>query len=408
MARDLFTNGFHKVDFGERADLYVINTCSVTDNAERKCRKVVRQALRSSPDAFIAVMGCYAQLRPREISRIPGVDIVVGADEKFNLPASLDDLNKRSIPQYHSCDIEQVNTFFPAYSVGERTRAFLKVQDGCDYNCSYCIIPEARGRSRSGTVLQVMVQARRLAQTGVREIVLTGVNTGDFGTWNGESLLDLIQSLDTIDGIDRFRISSIESNLLSDAIIDFVARSERFVPHFHIPLQSGSNRVLSAMRRRYHADLYREKVATVKERIPDCCIGVDVIVGFPSESERDFLKTYELLSQADISYLHVFTYSERPNTDALKVSPVVPQKERSRRSKILHTLSSQKKESFYDDHRGRTMPVLFEKYDAGILSGMTDNYIRVETVGEERMINEIRKVHLLEQKRGFLRGELAN
>lgn len=408
VARDLLTRGFRKVDFGERADLYVINTCSVTENAERKCRKVVRQARRASPDAFIAVMGCYAQLRPQEISSIPGVDVVVGADEKFNLPARLGNLEKRSIAQSHSCDIDQVHTFFPSYSAHERTRAFLKVQDGCDYNCSYCTIPDARGKSRSGSVFAVMEQARWLAQTGVREIVLTGVNIGDFGAGSNESLLDLIQSLDKIDSIDRVRISSIEPNLLTDAIIHFVARSERFVPHFHIPLQSGSNRILSAMRRRYRADLYRKKVATIREHLPDCCIGVDVIVGFPGETEADFLETYELLLEADISYLHVFTYSERPDTKALEISPIVSKEDRAGRSRILHTLSRQKRESFYERHCGRTMPILFEEYHNGILSGMTENYIRVKTAGERRMINEIENVHVLEQRRDYLMGELTN
>lgn len=408
MARDLFTRGFRKVDFGERADLYVINSCSVTENAERKCRKVVRQARRTSPDAFIAVMGCYAQLRPQEISRIPGVDVVVGADDKFDLPASLGDLEKRSVAHYHSCDIEQVNTFSPSYSVNERTRAFLKVQDGCDYNCSYCTIPSARGKSRSGSVRSVTKQAQWLGQNGVREIVLTGVNIGDFGAGKNESLLDLIQSLDMIDAVDRFRISSIEPNLLTDAIIDFVARSAKLVPHFHIPLQSGSNRILSAMRRRYRADLYREKVATIRECMPDCCIGVDVIVGFPGETENDFLETYEFLLEVDISYLHVFAFSERPDTDALLISPVVPKKERSRRSELLHTLSRQKRESFYMNHCGRTMPVLFEEYDNGILSGMTENYIRVKTTGERTMINEIKAVHLSQLMEGYLMGDLTN
>ncbi|MFQ6674227.1 MAG: tRNA (N(6)-L-threonylcarbamoyladenosine(37)-C(2))-methylthiotransferase MtaB, partial [Fidelibacterota bacterium] len=323
LARDLRRGGFRTVDFSQHADLYVINTCSVTENAHRKCRKIIRQALRRSPDARVAVVGCYAQLQPEEIAAIPGVSLVLGAGEKFNLVNHVGNLEPASPGKIYSCDISHVDVFFPSHSVGDRTRAFLKVQDGCNYACSYCTIPLARGASRSDSVGRVVARAEEIASRGAREIVLTGVNIGDFGRRNGETFFDLIRQMDNLEGNHRIRISSIEPNLLSDDIIRFVARSKRFVPHFHIPLQSGSNTVLTLMRRRYRRELYADRVKAIKRLMPDCCIGADVIAGFPGEGREEFLDSYAFVSELDISYLHVFTYPERPSTAALKIAGVV-------------------------------------------------------------------------------------
>ena len=406
LARDLYQNGFERVDFSKMADLYVINTCSVTENADRKCRKIIRQALRQSPHAFVAVTGCYAQLKPEEIAKIPGVDIVLGASEKFDLVNHVNSLEKRGKGHYTGCDIEHASSFFPSYSIGERTRSFLKVQDGCDYSCSFCTIPLARGASRSDSVGNTVEMAKKIARKGVREIVLTGVNIGDFGSTTGESLLQLIQELDEVDGFDRIRISSIEPNLLTDEIISFVSQSKNFVPHFHVPLQSGSNKVLSLMRRRYRRELYHDRVHYIKTIMPDCSIGADVIVGFPGETEEDFLESFEFISGLDVSYLHVFTYSERADTAALAIRAVVPTQERTRRSKMMHSLSDRKRECFYDQNLGRSLPVLFETRHNGVLVGLTENYVRVRTLGSENLLNDIRDVTLRSNHGKYVEGEL--
>ncbi len=392
IGRQLRDAGFQKVDFKDPADVYVINTCSVTDQADATCRNIVRQALRSNPDGFVAVIGCYAQLKPEEIAQIPGVDIVLGANEKFNLPAYLHDLAKRPEAGVHSCEVMQVREFVSSYSAGDRTRTFLKVQDGCDYHCAFCTIPLARGRSRSESIAKTMIAAHEAVATGVKEIVLTGVNLGDFGAGTDETFLQLIQQLDVMDGdVARFRISSIEPNLLSDAVIDFCASSNRFVPHFHIPLQSGSNRILKAMRRRYDAQLYASRIAHIKAVMPTCCIGVDVIVGFPGETDEDFQETYRFLNELPISYLHVFTYSERPNTTALRITEdVVPMAERKRRNKMLTILSEKKKRAFYDQFAQTEQHVLFEHEDKdGRMFGFTANYLRVSAPLNPDLTNTI-------------------
>lgn len=403
LSRQLKNLGYQKVDFEEQPDLYVINTCSVTENADKECRQLVRKALHVNPDAFIAVIGCYAQLKPDEIASIEGVDIVLGAQEKFNLPSFLGDLSKHEKGEVHSCEIENVTEFKSSYSLGDRTRAFLKVQDGCDYTCSYCTIPKARGASRSDTIEKIVQQAREIASQGIREIVLTGVNIGDFGhtssdtTQRKKSFLELICALDDVEDISRFRISSIEPNLLEDDIIQFVAQSKRFVPHFHIPLQSGSDRILKLMRRRYLSPLYRERVSRIKQLLPHACIGVDVIVGFPSETEEDFLDTYRFLQELDISYLHVFTYSERAETDAPSIEPAVPMNIRKQRNKMLRILSAKKQHSFYETHAATTRTVLFEStIKDGKIHGHTDNYLRVCVAGDESMVNSLATVQLLQ------------
>ncbi|MEW6468935.1 MAG: tRNA (N(6)-L-threonylcarbamoyladenosine(37)-C(2))-methylthiotransferase MtaB [Bacteroidota bacterium] len=395
ISRMFADKGFVKVDFPSPADVYVINTCSVTENADKECRRIVRSALSASPDACIVVIGCYAQLKPEEIAGVEGVDLVLGASEKFKILNYLDDLSKRAHSEIHSCEIADVNEFRGAYSLGDRTRAFLKVQDGCDYTCSYCTIPLARGASRSGTIAHVVGNAREIAASGVKEIVLTGVNIGDFGNSKGEDFLQLIRALDQVSGIARFRISSIEPNLLSNEIIGFVAASERFVPHFHIPLQSGSDRILKLMRRRYLRDLYAERVSAIKALMPHCCIGVDVIAGFPGETEEDFMETYHFLHELDISYLHVFTYSERANTDALKIKEAVPVSLRRQRNKMLRTLSAKKLRHFYGLHSGTQRTVLFEgENDRGFMYGFTDNYIKVKTKYDPALVNRLRTVQL--------------
>jgi threonylcarbamoyladenosine tRNA methylthiotransferase MtaB len=413
LARQLKDGGFSKVDFDAGPDLYVINTCSVTENADKECRQLVRRALATNPDAFVAVIGCYAQLKPEEIASIDGVDIVLGANEKFNLLNFLGDLQKKENTTIHSCDIDQVVDFKASYSAGDRTRAFLKVQDGCDYTCTYCTIPKARGASRSDTLENVIRQAEEIAARGIREIVLTGVNIGDFGLdpvtgTRHETFLDLVRALDNVNGIDRFRISSIEPNLLTDEIITFVAGSQRFVPHFHIPLQSGSDRILKLMRRRYLRQLYVDRVNKIKHVMPDACIGVDVIVGFPSESEEDFQETYNFLNELDISYLHVFTYSERDDTVATEISPVVPMQLRKQRNKMLRILSAKKQRAFYEQHINTTRIVLFEsEIKDGKLYGHTDNYLRVGIPVDEARVNTLAPVALVSlNEDGVFDGQL--
>ncbi len=401
------SHGFRRVDFSQQADVYVVNTCSVTNSADRKCRKVVRQALRKSPEAFVAVIGCYAQLRPGEISTIPGVDLVLGAGEKFNLPAYLSDISKRESGEIHSCQIETVDHFFPSCSTSERTRAFLKVQDGCDYTCSYCTIPMARGRSRSYGVKQTVAVARQLLDKEVREIVLTGVNIGDFGAGTEETFIDLLTTLDRI-GAERIRISSIEPNLLTDDIIDFMSESNSFVPHFHIPLQSGSDKILKQMRRRYSSELYQSRVKKVKQAMPYSCIGVDVIVGFPGETDDDFSETVRQLNDADISYLHVFSYSERPGTEAVKMKQKIASDVRAERSKQLRILSINKRRAFYESCLGQVRTVLFETWDNGILEGFTDNYIRVEVEGKRSLSGKTQRVSLRSIIDGVMQGALAD
>jgi threonylcarbamoyladenosine tRNA methylthiotransferase MtaB len=394
IARQLEGAGFARVDFHDEPDLYVINTCSVTEHANKKCRNVVKRALRVNPNAFVVVVGCYAQLKPDEIAEIPGVDIVLGAAEKFDIEKFLSD-EKLGEGKAYSREIKETREFVPSYSFGDRTRSFLKVQDGCNYFCAFCTIPLARGRSRSATIKETLLEAKKVADTAVREIVLTGVNIGDFGTAHGEDFLGLIKYLDQLEGIDRFRISSIEPNLLSNDIISFVARSKRFSPHFHIPLQSGSDVILKSMRRRYLSDLYADRVKTIVDAMPDVCIGVDVITGFPGESDEEFLKTYNFLQELPIAYLHVFTYSERPNTTALRITDIVPVEERQKRTKMLRILSNKKKRAYNERFKGQSRPVLFEAdNDEGWMHGFTDNYIKVRVPFDEKLINEIEMVEL--------------
>ncbi len=390
--------GYRKVAFHEQADIYIINTCSVTDNADKKCRKVVREARSISPDAYVCIIGCYAQLKPQEIAEIPGVDAVLGAAEKFRLLDLLDDFRHTGTTQVLASQVSEANTFQQAFSIHDRTRTFLKVQDGCNYHCAFCTIPLARGKSRSSSIAEVVTSAREIATTDVREVVLTGVNIGDFGIVEGkrkERFSDLVQQLDAVEGIDRIRISSIEPNLLTNEIITFVAQSRRFVPHFHIPLQSGSNKILRLMRRRYLRELYVDRVEKIKQLMPHCCIGVDVIVGFPGETEEDFLDTYHFLNELPVSYLHVFTYSERANTPAADMEAVVPRKERNRRSKMLRILSEKKKRQFYEENIGREGVVLFEEdISNGQMQGFTENYVRVIAKYDPLLINELKNVKL--------------
>jgi len=399
----IFTqNGFDKVDFNDGADVYVINTCSVTDHADRKCRKVVQQALKHNPEAYVAIIGCYAQLKPQEIAGIPGVDIVLGAAEKFNLLEHLGDFKKQTTAKVVSGDIEAANRFVSSYSAGDRTRSFLKVQDGCNYSCTFCTIPLARGNSRSTPIDAVVANAREIAAQGIKEVVLTGVNIGDYGLEASDpkkrvfgSFLELIQALDEVEGIERFRISSIEPNLLTNEIIQFVAQSKRFVPHFHIPLQSGSDRMLKLMQRRYLSDLYADRVASIKKYMPHACIGVDVIVGFPGESDADFLDTYNFINSLDISYLHVFTYSERDNTKAIRMEGRVPNGKRSERNQMLQILSDKKRRAFYSQHIGEMRTVLFEhEQHASEMYGFTDNYIKVCAPYDPLRTNELVTVKL--------------
>ncbi|AKD56252.1 2-methylthioadenine synthetase [Spirosoma radiotolerans] len=401
LARLMEEHGYERVEFNQQPDIFIINTCSVTDNADKKCRKIVREAQKINPDGYVAILGCYAQLKPKEISEIPGVDAVLGAAEKFRLHEIMPTFVK--VPsgqpaQVFNSPIEEAIDYHAAYSLNDRTRTFLKVQDGCDYPCAYCTIPLARGKSRSDTVANVVRAAHEIAGRAVKEIVLTGVNIGDFGIVNNErqeTFLELIRALDEVDGIERFRISSIEPNLLTNEIIAFVAQSKRFVPHFHVPLQSGSNRVLGLMRRRYKRELYAERVQKIKELMPHACIGVDVIVGHPGETDTEFKETYRFLNELPISYLHVFTYSERPNTLAVDIKPVVPGHVRAERSKMLHILSDKKRRAFYDSQVGRDATVLFEEDIAdGLMQGFTENYVRVVAKYDPLLINETRLVHL--------------
>jgi len=388
--------GFSKKEFQQGADIYVINTCSVTDHADKKCRKVVKEALKYNPEAKVVVVGCYAQLKPAEIASIPGVNIVLGAAEKFNLVEHLSKINKDS-PVVFNKNIKETNVFIPGFSHGERTRSFLKVQDGCDYFCSFCTIPLARGKSRSNTVIETVKIANEVAETGIKEVVLTGVNIGDFGVQNGETFFDLVKALDGVEGIERFRISSIEPNLLTDEIIHSVSKSKKFVPHFHIPLQSGSNEILRLMRRKYQKEFYKTRIETIKALMPHCCIGVDVIVGFPQETDEAFMETYSFLNDLDISYLHVFPYSERNNTGAKKLDGVVPVKTRMERAKMLRILSEKKRHKFYTENLGKTYTVLYEaEEDNGKMFGFTENYIKVETDYDPLLVNELVKINLLE------------
>jgi len=392
--------GYDTTAFNSRADVYVINTCSVTDNADKKCRKVVKEALKHSPNAYITIVGCYAQLKPKEIAEIPGVDMVLGAAEKFNIIEHINDLTKQEKTIVYNGPIDETNQFVSAYSIGDRTRTFLKVQDGCDYSCTFCTIPLARGGSRSGKIEEIVKQAEEIAASGVKEIVLTGVNIGDFGIREGkreDRFLDLVKALDEVEGIDRIRISSIEPNLLSNDIIEFVAQSKRFVPHFHMPLQSGSNKILSLMRRRYKRELYTERVSFIKSLMPNCCIGVDVIVGFPGETREDFIDTYNFLNEMDISYLHVFTYSERENTIAAQMEGAVPGAQRSDRSKMLHILSEKKRRAFYESQLGAQGDVLFEADEKdGYMHGFSKNYVKVRTLYDPLLVNEVVPVKFME------------
>jgi threonylcarbamoyladenosine tRNA methylthiotransferase MtaB len=404
LSRMLENEGFEKTAFENVADVYVINTCSVTDNADKECRQLVRRIQRKSPESLVVITGCYAQLKPKEIASIPGVDLVLGAAEKFNIAQHLKELTKGDPTKISSCDIEDVSGFHSSFSLHDRTRTFLKVQDGCDYNCSFCTIPMARGKSRSDLIERVVQNVQQLAANGVKEIVLTGVNLGDFGKGPGlpnpsggrakeqkeESFYDLACALDKLEGIERYRISSIEPNLLTNAIIELVANSNKFMPHFHIPLQSGSNRILGLMRRRYRRELYTERVKLIKTLMPHAAIGVDVIVGFPGESDEDFQQTFDFLHELDITYLHVFTYSERDNTHALTIEPVVPIPVRHERNKILRNLSYMKTQYFNQQHAGETRKVLFEENEKnGMMEGYTDNYIKVIAPYKKEWVNQV-------------------
>jgi len=420
IARTLLESGFTKKPFSEAADVYIINTCSVTENADRECKSIVRAALSRNPEAFIAVIGCYAQLKPDEISNIEGVDVVLGATEKFKLLNYLHFSGKNKHAEIHNCEISEADFFVDAYSIGDRTRSFLKVQDGCDYSCTFCTIPLARGKSRSDTIENVLKNAHKIAEAGVKEIVLTGVNLGDFGYGQDIGLdtkkkkevrfIDLIKALDELEGIERFRISSIEPNLLSDEIIEFVANSKRFVPHFHIPLQSGSNTLLKSMKRRYLRELYTERVNKIKSLMPECCIGVDVIVGFPGETEELFMETYDYLKSLNISYLHVFTYSERVHTEAMEMDGKVPITERKRRNKMLRILSVKKLRAFYESQLGTSHEVLFEEENKnGFISGYSKNYLRMKLPYNLNLVNQSIRIKALGiDEEGILNGEIVN
>lgn len=403
IARNLTSNGYRRVEFDQPSDVYVINTCSVTANADKECKSIVKNALRANPNGFVVVIGCYAQLKPHEIAEMEGVDLVLGATEKFNIIDYLDDLNKQSDAIVHSCEIDDANFYVGSYSLGDRTRAFMKVQDGCDYKCTYCTIPKARGISRSDTVENIVKNAYEIGDKGIREIVLTGVNVGDYGKGefgnkkHDHTFLELISELDKVENIERFRISSIEPNLLKNEIIEFVSQSKRFVPHFHIPLQSGSDEVLKRMKRRYLSGLYLDRVEKIKELMPDCCIGVDVIVGFPGETDELFLETYDFLNKLPISYLHVFTYSERPGTEAAEFEGVVPKEVRKKRNKMLRILSEKKRMAFYRTQLGKTHRVIWESDNKnGKMHGFTENYVKVETDFDESLINQSERVELTE------------
>ena len=395
IARQFEDAGYAKVNFEDTPDIYVINTCSVTENADKKCRQLVRKAMKTNPSAFVVIIGCYAQLKPEQISNIEGVDIVLGANEKFNIIEYIDKLDKEADTVMQFEAIKNTKEFVPSFSYGDRTRSFLKVQDGCDYFCSFCTIPLARGRSRSNSVEKTILAAKEVAKTEVKEVVLTGVNIGDFGKGTDENFFDLVKALDTVDGIERIRISSIEPNLLSNEIINFTATSNKFTPHFHIPLQSGNNDILKQMRRRYKRELYVDRVSTIKNLMPNCCIGVDVIVGFPGETEERFLDTYNFLKDLDISYLHVFTYSERDNTTAVRMDEIVPVNVRRERSKMLQILSDKKRRTFYEQNIGNQATVLFEAEEHdGFIHGFTENYVKVKTAYKPELVNAMCNIEL--------------
>jgi len=416
IARNFADEGFERVDFSEEADMYVINTCSVTDNADKKFKTIVKKAQKINPDAFVAAVGCYAQLKPEELADVDGVDLVLGATEKFKITDYINDLTKNDHGKIHSCEIADADFYVGSYAIGDRTRAFLKVQDGCDYKCTYCTIPLARGISRSDTLDNVLKNAADISEQGIKEIVLTGVNIGDYG--KGEfgnkkhehTFLDLVKALDDVDGIHRLRISSIEPNLLKNETIAFVAQSKTFVPHFHIPLQSGSDDLLKLMKRRYMTNLYKERVHKIREVMPNCCIGVDVIVGFPGETEEHFLETYHFLNDLDISYLHVFTYSERDNTPAASMDGVVPNKIRNKRSKMLRGLSVKKRRAFYESQIGNELTVLFEgENKEGYIHGFTENYVKVKSPWNPELVNTLHSVKLTEiDKDGLVRFNFIN
>lgn len=402
IARNLVQGGYQTVEFDQKADVYVINTCSVTQNADNECKRIVKKALKANPEGFVVVVGCYAQLKPEEIAELPGVDLVLGAKEKFNIVSFLSSLDKADQAQVHSCEIEEADFYESAYSIGDRTRAFLKVQDGCDYVCTYCTIPLARGISRSDSVENILNKAQEISDQGIQEIVLTGVNIGDYG--KGEfgnkkhenTFMELCERLDAETSVHRLRISSIEPNLLKNELIAFTSTSQRFVPHFHIPLQSGSDNILKKMKRRYLTGLYKERVARIKEVMPHACIGVDVIVGFPGETHEEFLKTYNFLNELDISYLHVFTYSERDDTEAIHFDGVVPISERKKRNKMLRILSEKKRMAFYKSQLGSTRKVVWESDNKnGMMHGFTENYVKVQTPYDESLINQLMEVELV-------------
>ena len=403
IARTFTSEGFERVEFEEKADIYVINTCSVTDNADKRFKSIVKNALKQNDEAFLIAIGCYAQLKPEELAAVDGVDLVLGATEKFNVTSYINDLTKNNLGEVHSCEISDADFYVGSYSIGDRTRAFLKVQDGCDYKCTYCTIPLARGISRSDTVQNVLDNAKEISSKGIKEIVLTGVNIGDYG--KGEfgnkkhehTFLDLVKELDKVEGIHRLRISSIEPNLLKDETIDFVSTSSSFVPHFHIPLQSGSDELLKKMKRRYLKDTYTNRVSRIKETMPNACIGVDVIVGFPGETDALFLETYNYLNDLDISYLHVFTYSERPNTEAVALNGIIPKKVRAKRSKMLRGLSAKKRRSFYESQLGNSLTALFESENKeGYIHGFTENYVKVKTPWNPELVNTLHEITLTE------------
>ncbi|MGQ1908477.1 tRNA (N(6)-L-threonylcarbamoyladenosine(37)-C(2))-methylthiotransferase MtaB [Marinifilum sp. RC60d5] len=402
--------GFETVKITEKADIYVINTCSVTDHADKKCRQAIKKAIKTNPNAFIAVIGCYAQLKPEEIVKIPGVDLVLGANEKFNIHKYIDHLEKKGTGEMHPCEVGSVKDFHTSYSMGDRTRCFLKIQDGCDYFCTYCTIPYARGRSRNNSIADTVRQAEKVAEKGAKEIILTGVNIGDFGRSTNESLIDLIKELDKVKGIERYRISSIEPNLLSNEIIEYVANSKKFVNHFHIPLQAGSNKVLKLMKRRYNRELFAQRIEKIKSLVPDAFIGVDVIAGTRGESEDDFNDAYKFVNELPISQLHVFPYSERQGTKALEIKESVPVEERKRRAKMFQILSNKKLRVFYQEYLGETLEVLFEGYnDHGKMYGFTKNYIKVEIPYNVNLSNQLTMVKLLQiNDKGHIDAELIN
>ncbi len=416
IARDFQNEGFERVDFEEIADIYVINTCSVTDNADKQFKQIVKKAMKLNDKAFVAAVGCYAQLKPEELASVDGVDLVLGATEKFKITDYINDLSKNDMGEVHSCEIEEADFYVGSYSIGDRTRAFLKVQDGCDYKCTYCTIPLARGISRSDALENVLKNASEISQQGIKEIVLTGVNIGDYG--KGEfgnkkhehTFLDLVKALDEVEGIERLRISSIEPNLLKNETIEFVSQSRTFVPHFHIPLQSGSNDILKKMKRRYLREVYTERVAKIREVMPHACIGVDVIVGFPGETDEHFLETYHFLNDLDISYLHVFTYSERDNTEAVDMEGVVPMNIRSKRSKMLRGLSVKKRRAFYESQIGTNRTVLFESENKeGYIHGFTENYVKVKTPWNPELVNTLHEINLTKiDEDGSVRMEFTN